>query len=214
MTSLRQGACPTLRDWAATRQRVHIDIGTGDGVLALHLARMHPDTAVIGLDINLDRLRGAPKRNPANLRFFAADALDWPQDWLPAADAVTIAFPYGSLLRGLVEGDDRLVERLDALLRPGSQIDVRVNASALVAGGIDPAGAATDIVTALRRVDGLACRIAPLDRAGLRAFPSRWSKRLGYGRPADAWLFAGTRRRIAARQTRLDDAGRTERDAA
>jgi hypothetical protein len=76
------------------------------------------------------------------------------------AHAMTIAFSNGSLLRGLVESDARVVERLDASLQSGSTIDVRINAS-------------VGIATTLHGIPGLTCRIAPLDRAELRAFPSR-----------------------------------------
>jgi len=35
---------------------VHIDLGTGDGAFALHLARANPGMAVLGIDTCLDNL--------------------------------------------------------------------------------------------------------------------------------------------------------------
>jgi 16S rRNA (adenine(1408)-N(1))-methyltransferase len=192
------GTGTTLPQWAAQYSQIHIDLGTGDGSFVTDLARKNPGTAVIGLDSNLDHLRGSRKRHPTNLRFVAADALGWAPGSLPPADMVTINFPYGSLLRGVVEGDERLVQRLDALLRPGGRIEVRINASALVAGGFDPEGAAARVASTLRRVFGVRCGIEPMERTELRTFPSRWAKRLGYGRQTDAWLIAGTRQRTSA----------------
>jgi hypothetical protein len=100
-----------------------------------------------------------------------------------------------------VEGDDRLVERLDAWTRPGGRIAVRVNASALAAVGYVPEIAPAGIAGALLRVPGLVCRVDGLGRDELREFPSQWSKRLGYGRPTSAWIIAGTRR-AATREDR------------
>lgn len=182
-----------LHAWAATYDRVHLDLGAGDGAYPLRLARRHPGMAVIGLDTCLDHLRGARRSHPANLRFVAHDALAWPEGALPPASQVTANFPYGSLLRGLAGGDPGLVARLDALVAPGGIVEVRVNASAFIAGGLDPATGAAGIAHTLRRVPGLRVAVQPLAQAELRAFPSTWAKRLGYGRPTGAWLVTATR---------------------
>jgi 16S rRNA (adenine(1408)-N(1))-methyltransferase len=184
----------TLPQWAAPFDRVHVDLGTGDGAYALRVARMHPDHAVIGLDTMLDHLRGARKRHPRNVRFDQADALAWPLGTLPGADLVTINFPYGSLLRGLVEGDPALLQRLDALLGPGSRLAIRVNRSALVATGLDPLTGPDRITATVSQLDGVRVATCTLDRDDLRAFPSSWAKRLGYGRETGAVLVEAVRR--------------------
>jgi 16S rRNA (adenine(1408)-N(1))-methyltransferase len=172
---------------------VHVDLGTGDGRYALQIARKHPDTAVIGLDTCLDHLRAAPKRHPANLRFVMHDAADCPPAMLPVANTVTVNFPYGSLLRGLVAGNPALLARLDALLGRGSALEVRMNTSALIATGLDAVTGPESIAAALRQVPGLWVSRRAMAQAELRAFPSSWAKRLGYGKPTDAWLIAGAR---------------------
>jgi 16S rRNA (adenine(1408)-N(1))-methyltransferase len=182
-----------LHAWAAGYGRAHVDLGTGDGRFAIDLARRNPNLAVVGLDTNLDHLRGARRRHPANVRFVAADALGWPLGMIPAADAVTINFPYGSLLRGLVDGDRGLLTRLDTLLEPGSRLDAMVNASALTATGLDPKTGPDAIVSGLRHIDGLRIAIRALSRDALRRFPSSWAKRLGYGRETDAFLIEAIR---------------------
>lgn len=177
-----------VRSWAARFDRVHIDLGTGDGAFAVALARERYDLAVIGLDTCLDHLAGSPLRRPGNVRFVPLDALGWPLGSLPAAEAVTINFPYGSLLRGLVAGDAGLIARLDSLVGPGSRIEVRINASALLATRLDPEAGPGDIVRVLRQIDRLRVTSRALSQAELRAFPTTWSKRLGYGRPTMAHL--------------------------
>ena len=143
------------RRWATQFEHLHVDLGTGDGKFALQIARRTPGIGVIGVDACLDHLHGPRRRHPANVRFACCDVLEWPLEMIPMADAVTINFPYGSLLRGLFEGDDDLMIRLDALLGSGSRLEIRVNETALIATGLDPERGAQSIVSTLRQIDGL-----------------------------------------------------------
>ena len=189
-------SCPESTDlhrWASQYPRIHVDLGTGDGKFALHLGRQCPNTAVIGIDIALDHLHGALRRHPQNLRFAGHDVLRWPWGAIPVADEVTINFPYGSLLRGLVEGNRDLLARLDAVLGPGSRLEIRVNATAFIATGLDPASGPSAIARSLGHIADLRLETRPLCQAELRLFPSSWSKRLGYGRETTAHLIAGRR---------------------
>jgi 16S rRNA (adenine(1408)-N(1))-methyltransferase len=176
-----------IREWAERFSERHVDLGTGDGKFALHLARSRPDVGVIALDACLDHVCAPRKRWPGNVRFVAEDALAWPVEDVPPAATVSINFPYGSLLRGLVEGDESLLSRLEQLLAPGGRLDVRVNASALEATGLDPETGQEDVIRALGRIPGMRVSREPLTREDLRRFPSSWAKRLGYGRPPDAF---------------------------
>lgn len=182
-----------LRQWTRQFEGVHVDLGTGDGAYAIQLARKHPELAVVAVDTNLDHLAGSARRRPDNVRFARLDALGWPLGVLPMADTVSVNFPYGSLLRGLVEGDPALLARLAALLGQGSRLDVRVNASALLATGLDPVGGPGAIVEGLRDIDGIRANLRELGRSELRTFPSSWSKRLGYGKETTAHLITAVR---------------------
>ncbi len=176
-----------IRAWAGRFNERHVDLGTGDGKFALHLARERPDAGVIALDACLDHVCAPRKRWPSNVRFVAEDALAWPAEDVPPAATVSINFPYGSLLRGLVEGDEELLSRLERLLAPGGRLDVRLNASALEGAGLDPETAWDDVARSLGRLPGLRVKRAPLAQEDLRRFPSSWAKRLGYGRPQEAF---------------------------
>jgi 16S rRNA (adenine(1408)-N(1))-methyltransferase len=187
-------ASTPITQWAAQFDRAHVDLGTGDGLYALRAARQHPAHAVIGLDTMLDHLRGARKRDPRNLRYVQDDALGWIPGTLPVASLVTINFPYGSLLRSLVEADPALLERLDTLLSPDGRLAIRVNRSALVATGLDPLTGPDQIAATAGRIPEVRVATRSLGRDDLRAFPSSWAKRLGYGREADAWLIEADRR--------------------
>lgn len=182
-----------LRLWVTRFDRVHVDLGTGEGAYVIALARKDPGLAVIGLDTCLDHLAGSARRRPDNIRFVRLDALGWPLGLLPVADVVTINFPYGSLLRGLVEGDPELLARLNALLGPGSRLEARVNESALLATGLDPDSGPHRIAHALRRIDGLRVTCGEFSQAELRLFPTSWAKRLGYGKRTTAHLITAVR---------------------
>lgn len=187
---------PVLSDlwrWTAQYDRLHVDLGTGDGRFALTLARQNPTTGVIGLDTILDHLRGSGRRYPGNVRFVQLDALDWPLGSIPTVQTITINFPYGSLLRGLTEGDKRLITRLDALLGSGSRLEIRVNETALVATGIDSTCASETVIKALGHLDGLCIESRELRQSELWSFPSTWAKRLGYGRTTLAFLIETVR---------------------
>lgn len=177
----------TLTAWSARFPGCHIDLGTGDGRFARELARQSPAMAVIGLDTCLDHLKGSPRRLPTNLRYITADALTFATGLLPAAQSVSINFPYGSLLKGLIEGDDDLLLRLDCLLAGESELIVRVNASAIVAAGHDPLVAERAITTSLTSVPHTRMLARSLSQEDLRRFPSSWAKRLGHGRTAKAF---------------------------
>lgn len=187
-----------LAAWAARYYRLHIDLGTGDGRFAVHLARTRPGLGVIGIDTCLDHLHGSPRRLPANVRFVRLDARDvWKGEGMHAT-SVSVNFPYGSLLRGLVRGDSGLLERLDGILGPSGHLTIRVNERALpdaLSGTeVDPGGAEHAIVRGLQRFERLSVTSRPLERAELRTFPSTWSKRLGYGRLTTAFLIEAVRR--------------------
>ena len=176
-----------IREWARRFPIRHVDLGTGDGKFAIHLARERPEVGVIALDACLDHICAPRRRWPPNLRFVVQDALAWPAEDVPRADTVSINFPYGSLLRGLVEGDEVLLCRLEPLLAPGGRLDVRVNASALEATGLDPETGRTDVARALGRIPGMRVRCQPLMPEDLRNCPSSWAKRLGYGSRQEAF---------------------------
>jgi hypothetical protein len=80
-----------------------------------------------------------------------------------------------------------LLSRLEQLLAPGGRLDVRVNASALEATGLDPETGQEDVIRALGRIPGMRVSREPLTREDLRRFPSSWAKRLGYGKPPVAF---------------------------
>jgi trans-aconitate methyltransferase len=184
MVSTRTSLRPVIaqdefRTWLRKYDRVHIDLGTGDGTYALTLARRDPAMAVLGVDTCLDNLTKAARRSEPNLRFLACDATDAPT-WLHnAATSVSINFPYGSLLRAVAEDIGRLLR----IAAPGARIDVRINASAGTELGHPLEAIEERIARTMRVVAPRSASVSVLALDELRSFPTTWAKRLGYGRP-------------------------------
>ena len=91
-----------------------IDVGTGDGRAVLNAAAREPSTLVLGLDASAAAMAESSRRaaGPArkggrpNARFIVAAAESPPAGLGGAGDLVTVRFPWGSLLRGVVGLDD------------------------------------------------------------------------------------------------------------
>ena len=90
-----------------------LDLGTGSGKAVLRRARQRPEELVIGLDADARAMADASRRaaGPArrgglpNALFVAASAEELPGIVAGRVDTLTIALPWGSLLRGLLDGE-------------------------------------------------------------------------------------------------------------
>lgn len=133
---------------------------------------------------------GAP-----NARFIVAAAEALPPELATTADLVTVQFPWGSLLRGIVRGEAAIVGPLTGLLKPVAEAELRLlisveardRASGLAA--LDGDGA-DRIVRSFGEagLDPIDVRQATAD--DLAAARSSWARRLAIAR-------GGTGRRTA-----------------
>ena len=116
---------------------VHVDLGTGDGAFVYRLARSRPLAFCIGIDANRDLVREysakvgrKPQRGGSpNALYVLASAEDLPHELDGIADRIYINFPWGSLLRALVEPDERLLTALARISRPPARLDSLLNYS-------------------------------------------------------------------------------------
>ena len=172
---------------------VLIDVGTGDGRYVLHVARTSPTWFAVGVDACRDNLRKASRKAPSNALYVIANALALPKEELDGmASKVTINFPWGSLLTGLLNGEPVLLEGLLAISRPGATLEVRLNAGALAEAGYTLESGGARIRQALHEGGfEVAGDLLRLDAQQLRQCPTTWAKRLAYGRdPRAAFLRA------------------------
>jgi hypothetical protein len=163
-------------------EAVHMDIGTGDGRFVRHVAQTCPRHFVIGVDAARENLHEVSRRAPENALFVIANAQTLPLELAGLAAHITINFPWGSLLEGLLADDPALLAGLANVARPGATLDVRLNGGALAEAGW-PLEDGADRVREVLAVNGFAVRPpVALTARDLRALPTTWARRLAYGR--------------------------------
>src|SRR3954463_1228305 len=102
--ALRIGASALLGRLAGY-QEVLLDVGAGDGRLVRQMAAACPARFAIGVDTCRENLRANSRATPPNALYLIADARALPSALDQTATHLTINFPWGSLLSGLLAGD-------------------------------------------------------------------------------------------------------------
>lgn len=139
--------------------------------------------------------RRADRRGPRNAVFYAAGAEALaPSPLAGAADLVTVTFPWGSLLRGVVGLDPAALRGVAATLAVRGRLEVL--ASVVATDGIEgldcldaraePAIRAAWDAAGLRLIG-----MRPASRMDVEAAGSSWARRLGAGRRV--WRLEGVR---------------------
>ncbi len=177
---------------AAAYPDVLIDLGTGDGRFVLRTARAHPVQYVIGVDACRDNLREASRHAPSNALFLIANALALPNDLRGLASAITINFPWGTLLTGLLADDTPLWATLASLARAGAALEIRLNGGALAEAGWTLASGGQQVRRLARAAGFHLAAPRALTAHDLRACPTTWARRLAFGRDPNALYLTGT----------------------
>jgi 16S rRNA (adenine(1408)-N(1))-methyltransferase len=180
---------------------VVLDLGTGDGRAVLARAAASPDELVIGLDASAAAMAEASRRADRarihNTLFLAGGVEALPGGVLTAsADLVTVVFPWGSLLRGVLGQDEAALRGVAAALAAGGRVEVLL--SIVPSDGIDGIttlgpehGAA--IATAWRAAGLRLEAMAPATAAQVEASGSSWARRLRAGRgERPVWRLTGS----------------------
>jgi 16S rRNA (adenine(1408)-N(1))-methyltransferase len=162
-----------------------VDLGTGDGRAVLRAARRDPRTLVIGIDADAASMRRASRAAARPIRtgglpnalFVVAAVESVPDDLEAMADEVRVAFPWGSLLRGVLGRDDQALGGIARVAKPGAEVRALVSLTER-----DGLAMSTDPDPAVHRARGL--RVVEVRPAGLdeiAAAESSWAKRLRAG---------------------------------
>ena len=164
----------------------------------LKTAASCPDQLVTGIDANAASMADAARRaaRPAkrgglsNTLFVVAAAESLPPELTGIADAVTVHFPWGSLLRGLLTADPAIVANVARIMRGGATLTVLFSVTEhdhidgidsfdeRAVAALAPAYAALGLVLA-------ECR--PATKDDLDRSHSSWAKRLAAGRSRPVW---------------------------
>lgn len=173
---------------------VHIDLGTGDGRYVHHIAQASSGSFVIGIDACRDNLNEMSRRAAANALFVIANAQALPSELYGVAHIITINFPWGSLLGGLLMQEQSLWENLLRIARPQARLEVRLNGGALAEQGWTLEDG-TDQVRRLLVANGFEMRPSRvMTTDDLRSYPTTWAKRLAFGRDPRAIFLHGMRK--------------------
>ncbi|HET9083481.1 MAG TPA: class I SAM-dependent methyltransferase [Candidatus Limnocylindrales bacterium] len=176
-----------------------VDVGTGDGRAVLARAAEEPRAVVIGVDAAAASMseasRRADRRGPRNVLFLAAGVETLPGSPLAGtADLVTVAFPWGSLLRGVLGLDQSALCGLASVARPGAHFELLV--SVVPADGI--AGIERLDASSRPAIEGAwasagikLISMREATSADVAATSSSWARRLGPDRPV--WRLDGVR---------------------
>ncbi|HEX2901813.1 MAG TPA: class I SAM-dependent methyltransferase [Jatrophihabitans sp.] len=185
----------------ARYRRLLVDVGTGDGKHAYHLARTEPDALVVGLDAAKDNLRKVSGRtDAANLLFLWAAVEQLPAE-LRAIDELHVLMPWGSLLRGMLGEPPAVLAGLAARCTPGARFLITLNLHAWrppvpeVGGHPEPTpdSAQADLAAGYARAGWAIERAWYLDEAGIAELATSWTRRLNSSRDRLAVLaLAGT----------------------
>jgi 16S rRNA (adenine(1408)-N(1))-methyltransferase len=184
---------------AARYERVLVDVGTGDGRFALHLARTRPRTLVVGVDAlkeNLEETARKAARPPKkggtpNVVYVWATAENPPCELRHRADAVQVILPWGKLMVGLLLARDDILDGLRTLGTPGTTFRAVVNAEVwgdpipLEARGLPeltPERARDELAPRYSRHGIRIEHAALLDAGQVREVRSTWSKKLSASR--------------------------------
>lgn len=159
------------------------------------MARQHPGHFVLGIDACRESLGRTSRLAPSNALFLIGNVLTLSTDLEGVATDITINFPWGSLLEGLLDADSGVASTLRLLARPLAALEVRLNAGALAESGWQLQDGVTRIRRSLQAQSFLMDPATELDVAALRQFQSSWSKRLAFGRDPRGILLSGHRQR-------------------
>jgi 16S rRNA (adenine(1408)-N(1))-methyltransferase len=135
--------------------------------------------------------RATRKGSLLNALFVVAAAESLPPELHGFADEVTIHFPWGSLLRGLLRADPAIAEGLLAVTRPGAMVTMLLSVTDRDRVDGFEALDRTAIEELTRRLAPFGLRpteARPASRDDIDAAQSSWSKRLGVRSTRAVWF--------------------------
>ncbi len=187
-----------------------LDLGTGDGRAVLAAAAERPDTLVIGVDASAPAMaeasrRAARRRALPNALFVVAAAEQPPAPLHGRVDSMTINFPWGSLLRGLLGHDDDVLAGVAKLLAPGANATVLT--SVMPRDRMPPIPPTAELREIYRRHGLVVIEARPATAAEVKASRSSWAKRLRAGNERLVTLLRFSAQRLGCHRASSPAAG-------
>jgi 16S rRNA (adenine(1408)-N(1))-methyltransferase len=158
-----------------------LDLGTGDGRYVTHLAAKLPSWFIVGVDACREPLRAHARTTAPNALFVIANGLSLPAELAALAHRVSLNFPWGSLLEGLVEGHHGLLHGLNQVTRPDTLLELRLNGGAVAELGLSTTECLSRVNHVLHTAGWRCGQVQHLEARQLRSLPSTWARRLAHG---------------------------------
>lgn len=171
-----------LSERVADYDNTLLDLGTGDGRFVRCMAEQQKDRFFIGVDACRENLRANSLKKLPNTMFVIASAQALPLELNGLASHITINFPWGSLLEGLLNNDTCMLNGLASIARPCAQMEIHLNGEALGTAGWTLEAGADQIERVLNDVGWRTKSRACVEAHTLRSIPTTWAKRLAFGR--------------------------------
>jgi 16S rRNA (adenine(1408)-N(1))-methyltransferase len=141
---------------------------------------------VIGIDSCRENLAQVSRTSLPNALFLIANAEALPAELSGLASHITVKFPWGSLLTGLLERGSKVIGNLRMIAQPGATLAIVLNSSALLRQGLSLEQGGVIVGQAVQMGGFDVKPQVTLDAEALRRYPTTWAKRLGYGRDPQA----------------------------
>jgi 16S rRNA (adenine(1408)-N(1))-methyltransferase len=186
---------------------VVVDLGAGDGRYVYESARDVPGTLYVAIDPDAATLaeyafrasRKAARGGVENAVFVVAAVESLPPELAGVADRVRVNYPWGSLMRGLLEVDFGMIRAILGLAKPGGGVEIVMSYdpshdTGAFQGPPLPALDAPYLESVMIPAYGVAgatvveARRMTQDEA--LAIPSTWGRRLLHPRPREVFWIA------------------------
>ncbi len=188
---------------------VTIDVGAGDGRFAYRYAAAHPDRFVIGVDPVAENLRelsakAARKQGRGglgNVLYVVASIERVPDELCGVAGEIFVTLPWGSLMRGIVLGEDVVMQGLRSLAHAGARLRIVLNTRIFDdpipldvrdLPDVTPEYVRETLAPAFARHGIAIAETRFMDADEVAAIETTWAKRLSQRRPPRSVLIEGT----------------------
>jgi 16S rRNA (adenine(1408)-N(1))-methyltransferase len=188
---------------------VTIDVGAGDGRFAYRYASAHAGRFVVGIDPvaeNLRELSAKAARKPergglANVLYAVASIEHVPAELRGIADEIFVTLPWGSLMRGIILGDDAVLGGLASLARDGAALRIVLNTRIFDdpvpidvrdLPDVTPDYVRETLAPLFARHGIAVTETRFMDADEVAAIETTWAKRLSHRRPPRSMLIEGT----------------------
>jgi 16S rRNA (adenine(1408)-N(1))-methyltransferase len=171
-----------LQERLTNYNRIILDLGTGDGRYVHSLAERFPADFIIGVDSCRENLHEYSRAKLPNMLFIISNAQSLPGELNGLVSHISINFPWGSLLNGLLNAETSLMRGLERLATSTTSINVHLNGGALAEAGWALENGADKIYYNLLQAGWRVRTPRCMDADELQAFPTTWARRLAHGR--------------------------------